>query len=220
MPRRMVRTRNRGGSPPGAVYVGRPTMWGNPFRLDEMEDAAGEFRRWLLDPSRKDHAERRREILRSIRRLRGKDLSCWCEQGAPCHADTLLELANRHRNVMQTTPTNCFAACIATILDIPIETVPITCDARFWDYDNFQRWLAAEHDMQAVEVVIGPASIVPVQKPVPCILTGESPRDALTGLHAVVGSLRDSGFWIKHDPHESQGGIQGEPKYVLFFVKT
>ena len=27
--------------------------------------------------------------------LRGKDLACWCPLGRPCHADVLLELANR-----------------------------------------------------------------------------------------------------------------------------
>jgi len=29
--------------------------------------------------------------------LRGKNLMCWCEIGAPCHADVLLEIANRDR---------------------------------------------------------------------------------------------------------------------------
>jgi protein gp37 len=27
--------------------------------------------------------------------LRGKDLACWCPLDQPCHADVLLELANR-----------------------------------------------------------------------------------------------------------------------------
>lgn len=27
--------------------------------------------------------------------LRGKNLACWCKPGTPCHADVLLELANR-----------------------------------------------------------------------------------------------------------------------------
>jgi hypothetical protein len=27
--------------------------------------------------------------------LRGKNLACWCKPGEPCHADVLLELANR-----------------------------------------------------------------------------------------------------------------------------
>jgi len=29
--------------------------------------------------------------------LRGKNLACWCAPGAPCHADVLLDLANRPR---------------------------------------------------------------------------------------------------------------------------
>lgn len=28
-------------------------------------------------------------------KLRGRDLACWCKPGEPCHADILLELANR-----------------------------------------------------------------------------------------------------------------------------
>ncbi len=27
--------------------------------------------------------------------LRGRDLACWCPPGSPCHADVLLEIANR-----------------------------------------------------------------------------------------------------------------------------
>jgi hypothetical protein len=27
--------------------------------------------------------------------LRGKDLACWCPLDQPCHADVLLEIANR-----------------------------------------------------------------------------------------------------------------------------
>jgi hypothetical protein len=30
-----------------------------------------------------------------IAELRGKDLACWCPLDQPCHADALLELANR-----------------------------------------------------------------------------------------------------------------------------
>jgi len=29
------------------------------------------------------------------RELRGKDLACWCPLDQPCHADILLEVANR-----------------------------------------------------------------------------------------------------------------------------
>jgi hypothetical protein len=32
---------------------------------------------------------------RWIEPLRGKNLACWCKPGSPCHADVLLELANK-----------------------------------------------------------------------------------------------------------------------------
>lgn len=30
-----------------------------------------------------------------VERLRGRNLACWCKPGEPCHADVLLEIANR-----------------------------------------------------------------------------------------------------------------------------
>ncbi|TIX70019.1 MAG: DUF4326 domain-containing protein [Mesorhizobium sp.] len=30
-----------------------------------------------------------------VSQLRGKNLACWCKAGEPCHADVLLEIANR-----------------------------------------------------------------------------------------------------------------------------
>jgi hypothetical protein len=33
---------------------------------------------------------------RCVRReLKGRDLACWCKPDEPCHADVLLEIANR-----------------------------------------------------------------------------------------------------------------------------
>lgn len=32
---------------------------------------------------------------KNIESLRGKNLACWCPLGSPCHADLLLELANK-----------------------------------------------------------------------------------------------------------------------------
>jgi hypothetical protein len=34
-------------------------------------------------------------ITRRFCDLRGKNLACWCKPGSPCHADVLLELANK-----------------------------------------------------------------------------------------------------------------------------
>lgn len=89
MPKRIQRKRTKGWRmPEGAVYVGRPTKWGNPYTLAEYGErlALSNYRGFvqgilLIDPKRLDE-------------LRGKDLACFCKEGSPCHADILLELAN------------------------------------------------------------------------------------------------------------------------------
>ena len=82
--------------PEGAVYVGRPSFWGNPFKIgdayyqkDKMTrtDAIEAYIEWLQTS---DEGAKR---LARIRDLRGKNLVCWCAPQA-CHADILLELAN------------------------------------------------------------------------------------------------------------------------------
>ena len=92
-PRRIQRKRARGWRmPQRAVYVGRPTKWGNPFRVgDSGEDG--------LPMSRAETIDRYSRYLQSgaeldPRELRGKDLVCWCALNSPCHADVLLRLAN------------------------------------------------------------------------------------------------------------------------------
>ena len=69
--------------PANAVSVTRPGKWGNPYTVEEYgrEQAIRLYREWLIG---KDLSE-----------LRGKDLACYCVLGEPCHADVLLELANR-----------------------------------------------------------------------------------------------------------------------------
>ena len=37
----------------------------------------------------------RNAIIQRLPGLRGKNLACWCKQGLPCHADILIESANR-----------------------------------------------------------------------------------------------------------------------------
>lgn len=98
--------------PEGAVYVGRPTQWGNPFAVQAsftdavssgaMSDearrrlAVADYRKWLCGgPSGSgEPIGRNPPRLRELGALRGKDLACWCPLDQPCHADVLLELAN------------------------------------------------------------------------------------------------------------------------------
>lgn len=73
--------------PRDAVYVGRPSKWGNPYSLRTYTraEAIVRYERWLglrIDAGELDLAE-----------LRGRDLVCWCAPEA-CHGDVLLRLAN------------------------------------------------------------------------------------------------------------------------------
>lgn len=74
--------------PEGAVYVGRPSQYGNPFTVAEY-GAAGAVGRYIAK------FQSSPEFAPNIRRnLRGRDLVCWCAAGSPCHGDRLLKLAN------------------------------------------------------------------------------------------------------------------------------
>lgn len=90
MAERIQRKRTKGWRmPTGAVYVGRPTKWGNPY-LYPPEHAAEMYRAWLASCNRRSVID----IDRVKQELRGKDLACWCPLDQPCHADVLLEIAN------------------------------------------------------------------------------------------------------------------------------
>jgi hypothetical protein len=94
-PRRIQRQRTRGWRmPEGAVYVGRPTKWGNPWRVGTGIDHAMTARECVEAYSLMIRADRVR-VLEAMVELRGKDLSCWCPPDQPCHVDVLLDLANR-----------------------------------------------------------------------------------------------------------------------------
>ena len=79
--------------PANAVYVGRPTRWGNPFAVttkdrDGRAAAVALYRAWLCEPGQQG-------LVAAIRaELRGHDLACWCPLDQPCHADALLEVAS------------------------------------------------------------------------------------------------------------------------------
>ena len=88
----MQRKRTKGWRmPEGAVYVGRGSMWGNPFKdgtLLSRPGAVMAFRLWVEAAVNAPYRERARA------QLRGHDLACWCPPDQPCHADVLLEIAN------------------------------------------------------------------------------------------------------------------------------
>ena len=121
MPQRIQRKRVKGWQmPEDAIYVGRPTKWGNPFALNEI--VPGELVEFLSLPGEslnfngmKDIriSDRQRVIdiytywlisqpglMLTLDELKGRDLACWCSlkdkdgNPVPCHADILLDVSN------------------------------------------------------------------------------------------------------------------------------
>lgn len=122
MPKRIQRRRTKGWKmPPCTVIVDRSSGFGNPFpvakaksthmgkttdvwivgtwegpamwirdtKAEAAELAVAAFKSWIEQPSQQKLLETAK------RKLRGKNLACWCGADQPCHADVLLELANQ-----------------------------------------------------------------------------------------------------------------------------
>ena len=115
--KRIQRKRTKGWKmPENATYVGRPTKWGNPFKLTpdgwilyykqgkligspwcywsatggfETKDIVELYGHWLDGKLQKDHPYL--PTPPSIEELKGKDLACFCSLSSPCHVDAILE---------------------------------------------------------------------------------------------------------------------------------
>lgn len=108
--------------PPNTVKVCRPGKWGNPFQIGGYFKVGGDATRlgrfvWMrrviwkpedvqdalstgftLVESQAQAVEMFERLMErdvwDVKELRGKNLACCCKPGTPCHADTLLRLAN------------------------------------------------------------------------------------------------------------------------------
>ena len=86
-PPKVLNARKLGRTMPAAVYVGRPSEWGNPFvlgRHGDRDQVMDRYIAWLH--------ENPDFVLRVRQRLAGKDLVCWCDPEA-CHGHVLRDLA-------------------------------------------------------------------------------------------------------------------------------
>lgn len=100
-PKRIQRRRVKGWRmPAGAIFVGRPTRWGNHIPVGDYGSSPSARRtaHWLAvrdfesSITWNDGADDFKAAAQ--RELRGHDLCCWCRLDEPCHADVLLRIAN------------------------------------------------------------------------------------------------------------------------------
>ncbi len=90
--KRIQRKRTKGWKmPPNSLYVGRPTLFGNPFKAEEWGQvgAVEAFRTYIeYHPAGKAMAL----FLETQMAKKKKHLVCWCPLNRSCHADVLLEI--------------------------------------------------------------------------------------------------------------------------------
>jgi hypothetical protein len=87
-----------------AVNVARPGKWGNPFIVGQhgkRDYCVALFIHMFegllcisVDHECVEAQKAYPKTERMFKELKGKNLACWCHAG-PCHADVLLELANK-----------------------------------------------------------------------------------------------------------------------------
>ena len=96
-------------------YVGRPTKFGNPFRVEEME-FDGQYSIKTSNPCCTEILTDNCHVVyktkmgaiedaincyeiyikgTDLSALKGYNLSCWCRIGDPCHVDVLLKILNQ-----------------------------------------------------------------------------------------------------------------------------
>lgn len=82
------------------IYIGRPSIWGNPFKIGcdgTREEVIAKYREYVLSKP---------ELLEQLESLRGKTLACWCKPLA-CHGDVLIELLNTDQEIVSVKCLDC-----------------------------------------------------------------------------------------------------------------
>jgi hypothetical protein len=78
------------------VYIGRGSVWGNPFTHKPLADTKATFQvsdRQAAIEKYEEWIMTQPELLGQINKLKGLTLGCYCRP-LPCHGDVLIRLAN------------------------------------------------------------------------------------------------------------------------------
>lgn len=115
---------------------------------------------------------------------------------------------------------NCFAACIATLLELPISSVDFVPVDGTW-LEKTQEMLG-KFGLMYLGINVSAGHCILATPETHCIFVGNTGRGTM--LHAVVGRLtcNPEGTQVKyttvHDPHPSRAGLEGPPVEIGFIV--
>lgn len=104
---------------------------------------------------------------------------------------------------------NCMAACIASILECDVESVPNFCARWHYWQAAMNDWLRGYFGLSLVTISWPPSEMLTAfPRGGYVILSGKSPRFDCS--HAVVGRIRleDGQAVVVHDPHPSGDGLE------------
>jgi hypothetical protein len=130
---------------------------------------------------------------------------------------------------------NCWAACVASLTDIPLEIWPedlMETDKKGRDWYRKANEILDPYGLAYLEVPFPSTRLVPEQRGLFCILVGHSPRcPVISGcfgdpersyMHAIVGQLDvvkgETKIKCMHDPHPDGKWLEGEPLWIGFLI--
>ena len=111
---------------------------------------------------------------------------------------------------------NCFAACIASLLDLDVQNVPNFClDENpnwFTEADRF----VANHGFRLLQIT-GATGITALDGTL-FIASGKSPRGDFN--HSVITRVEGEQFVVEMDPHPSDDGLDGPFTIMTMLVRA
>lgn len=110
---------------------------------------------------------------------------------------------------------DCLSACLATVLDVPLDEVPVFVAEQDW-FGSLTSWLDGRgFALVFLQFSAGSWPWIPPSG-LPLVVGGPSPRGAFG--HAVVAEWGDDGMRVVHDPHPSRAGLGGDLNRVYVLV--
>lgn len=113
---------------------------------------------------------------------------------------------------------NCLAACIASLLEIPIERVPLIANKKHGDWNATLQSILYGMGFYYMEIdLTKPVALCKIPDAY-CILTMRTECGSNHAVVAMTDFTNHTGFKLRHDPHREELKLIGPPIAVGFLV--